>query len=79
MHSHITQTVAATNSCVTLIGAHQRGIAVGLLNGENPHLTAEVSAKQSIKGQLHTTLQCGNCWLGTAQQFYHDIPGEGGS
>ena len=22
---------------------------------------------------------CGSCWLGTAQQFYHDVCGEGGS
>ena len=22
---------------------------------------------------------CGSCWLGTAQQFYHDMGGEGGS
>ena len=22
---------------------------------------------------------CGSCWLGTAQQFYHDMRGEGGS
>ena len=55
VHSHITQAVAATDSCVTLIGARQLGIAFGLLNGENPRLTAEVSAKQSIKRQLHTT------------------------
>ena len=55
VHSHITQVVAATDSCVTLIGARQLGIAFGLLNGENPRLTAEVSAKQSIKRQLYTT------------------------
>ena len=55
VHSHITQAVAATDSCVTLIGARKLGIAFGLLNGENARLTAEVSAKQSIKRQLYTT------------------------
>ena len=39
--------------------------------------TAEVCAKQSIKRQLHTTR--GSCWLGTAQQSYHDMRDEGGS
>ena len=32
-HSHITRAVAAMDSCFTLIGAHQRGIAVGSMNG----------------------------------------------
>ena len=40
-------------------------------------LTAEVSAKQPIKQAPHNT--CGSCWLGTAQQFYHDMRGERGS
>ena len=35
-------------------------------------LTAQVSAKQSIKRQLHTTQ------VGTAQQLYHDMHREGG-
>ena len=30
--------VAATDSCLALIGAHQRGKAVGLMNGENQRL-----------------------------------------
>jgi len=54
----ISRSVAATDSFFALIGAHQRGTAVGLMTGENPRfitLTAEVSAKQSIKRQLHTT------------------------
>ena len=47
-------------TCIALIGAHKRGKAVVLMNGENPRLnntftTTEVSAKQSIKRQLHTT------------------------
>ena len=37
-HSHITQGEAAVDSCFALIGAHQRGEAVGLMNGENPRL-----------------------------------------
>ena len=31
--SHITPAMAAMDSCFTLIGAHQRGIAVGSMNG----------------------------------------------
>ena len=58
-HSHIMRIVAVTDSCFALIGAHQRGKAVELLNQENPRLinpvTTEMSAKQSIKRQLHTT------------------------
>ena len=43
--------------------------------------TAVVSAKQSIKHQLHTTHHntCGSCWLETARQFSHEMWGEGGS
>ena len=37
-HSHFTRAVAATDSCFALIGANQRGKAVGLKNGENPCL-----------------------------------------
>ena len=37
-HSHFTRAVAAADSCFALIGAHQRGKAVGLKNGENPRL-----------------------------------------
>ena len=33
-HSDITQAVAATDSCFILIGAHQCGKAIGLINGE---------------------------------------------
>ena len=32
-HSHITPAVAAMDSCFTLTGAHQHGIAVGSMNG----------------------------------------------
>ena len=40
MHSHITRAVTATYSCFALIGYHQHGKAVGLMNGkeENPRL-----------------------------------------
>ena len=37
-HSHFTRAVAATDSCFALIGAHQRGKAVRLKNGENSRL-----------------------------------------
>ena len=36
--SYFTRAVAATDSCFALIGANQRGKAVGLKNGENPCL-----------------------------------------
>ena len=32
-HSHIKREVAATYSCFSLIGAYQRGKAVGLMSG----------------------------------------------
>ena len=58
-HSHIKREVAATYSCFSLIGAYQRGKAVGSMSGEHPRLknpfTAEVRAKQSIQRHLHTT------------------------
>ena len=37
-HSYITWAVAATDSCFALIGAHEHGKAVGLMNGQNPRL-----------------------------------------
>ena len=37
-HSHIKREVAATYSCFSLIGAYQRGKAVGLMSGEHPRL-----------------------------------------
>ena len=37
-HNHITQAVAAMDSCFALIGAHQHGIAVGPMNGEIPRV-----------------------------------------
>ena len=35
-HNHITRAVAVMDSCFTLIGAHQHGIAVGPMKVENP-------------------------------------------
>ena len=32
-HSHFTRAMAATDTCFALIGAHQRGKVVGLMNG----------------------------------------------
>ena len=50
---------SVADSCFTLIGVQQYGKAVGFMKREKPrlkkYLTAEVSAKQSIKRQLHTT------------------------
>ena len=37
-HSHVARAVAATDGCFALIGANQRGKAVGLMKVENPFL-----------------------------------------
>ena len=56
VHTRITWAVATTDSCFALIGPHEHGKAVGLINERfSKTLTAEVNAKQSIKRQLHTT------------------------
>ena len=44
-------------------------------NASQKPFTAEVYVCQAPTP--HNT--CGSCWLGTAQQFYHDMRGEGGS
>ena len=41
---HITRAVAATDVCLALIGAHQHGIAVVSMNGENPLHTGRVQS-----------------------------------
>ena len=80
--SHISRAVAATDSCFALTGALQRGKAVRLMNGENPcfrktpYRRGECKAVYKVPAPHNT---CGSCWLGTAQQFYHDMRGEGGS
>ena len=49
------------------------------MNGENRRLKKpEVCAKRSIKRQLHTTHMGAVRWE-PAEQFYHDMRGEGGS
>ena len=74
--------VAATDSCFALIEAHQHGKAVGLMNGENrrlntPYCQSKCKAIYQAPAPHNT---CGSCWLGTAQQFYHDnMRGEGES
>ena len=80
-HSDITQAVAATESCFVFIGANQRGKAVGLMNGVKPRLNTPY-----CRGDCKAVYQapaphntCESCWLGTAQQFYHNMHGEGGS
>ena len=80
MHSHITR-VTAMDSCFVLIGAHQHGIAVGLMNGENPRVSKTLYCRGECKAFLkvpapHNT--CGSCWLGTTRHFSHDMRGEGG-
>ena len=82
-HSHIMRAVAASDSCFTLIWAHQQGKAIRLMNRENPHLKNTLHCQGECKAVCqgpapHNT--CGSCWLGTAvQQFYHDMGRESGS
>ena len=69
-HSHITQAVAGG-----------KAVAVGVMNRENPCLQnpyrrGECKAVYQVLAPHNT---CGSCWLGTVQQFYHDMRGEGGS
>ena len=53
-----------------------------MLNGKNPRLRktpycrGECNAVHQVPAPHNT---CGSCWLGTAQQFHHDMRGEGGS
>ena len=59
-HTHTTRAVVTTDNCFALSGAHKHGKVIGVMNrvtriSKTPELTAEVSAKQFIKRQLHTT------------------------
>ena len=78
-HSHITRQVAATDNCFALIGAHWHDKAVALMNGENQRLKNPLLPRwvQSCLSSTSSTRHM--FWLGTAQQFYHDMRGEGGS
>ena len=67
---------------VLVTTAHQHGIAVGLMNGENPRVSKTLYSRGECKALLkapapHNT--CGSCWLGTARHFSHDMRGESGS
>ena len=78
-HSRITWEVAATDSCFALIGRDEHGKAVGLINerfSKTLYCRGECKAVYQAPA-THNTF--GSCWLGTAQQFYHDMRGEGGS
>ena len=74
--------MATTDSCFTLIaGAHQRGKAIGLMNGKThvsktPYCPSECKAVYQAPAPHNT---CGSCWLGTAPQFSHEMCGEDGS
>ena len=64
-----------------LIGAHQPGKPVRLMNGKTrvsktPYCRGECKAVYQAPAPHNT---CRSCWLGTAQQFYHGMRGEGGS
>ena len=57
--------------------------AVGLMNREeeNPRLKNPIlprCVESSLSGPVPQNT-CGSCWLGTAQQFYLNMRGEGGS
>ena len=70
--------MATTDSFFALIGAHPVWHSRWVNERGKPAFQKPLTAeKQSIKRQLYTT--CGSCWLGTAQQFHHDMRGEGGS
>ena len=58
--------------CFVLVGAHQCCQAGGLPNLLLRRVQSSISSASS-------TQTCGSCWLGTTQQFYHDVCGEGGS
>ena len=78
-HTRITWAVATTDSCFALIGPHEHGKAVGLINerfSKTLYCRGECKAVYRAPA-THNTF--GSCWLGTAQQFYHDIRGEGRS
>ena len=64
-----------------LIGAHLPGKPVRLMNGKirvskTPYCRGECKAVYQVPAPHNT---CRSCWLGTAQQFYHGMRGEGGS
>ena len=68
VHSLITRAVAVMESCFTLIGAHQHGIAAGLKNGENlcfidPLLPRRVQSTGEAPAPHNTY---GSCSLGAA-------------
>ena len=51
-HSHITWAVAATDSCLAFIGAHQHGIAVRSMNRKNPCLKDPLLPQGECKALL---------------------------
>ena len=82
-HTHTTRAVVTTDNCFARSGAHKHGKVIGVMNRVNPHLKnpwaycrSECKAVYQASAPHNT---CGSCWLGTAQQFYHDMRGEGGS
>ena len=54
-HSHITQAVAAMNSCFALTGTHRHGIAVGQWPGKTRVQKTLSCRGESFKCQLQTT------------------------
>ena len=60
-HSHFTRAVAATDTCFALIGAHQRGKVVGLMNGENPRLK-NLSLPRRVRSCLPSASSTQHMW-----------------
>ena len=82
--SNITHAVAAMDSCFALIGAHQHGIAVRPLYGQSQCLHRLFFLVRQVQSTPLSTSSTQHIWelswLGTAQQFSHDMrAGEGGS
>ena len=82
--SHITRAVTATDSCFALIGSHHAACQSCWVNEQGrgepawktPYCRGVWKAVYQAPVPQNT---CGSCWLGTAQQFYLDMRGEGGS
>ena len=67
MHSDIMQAVAATDSCFILIGAHQCGKAIGLINGEKKFQQANArvgwkwSTQRLVEDRTELSLRAVTC------------------
>ena len=60
-HIYIARAVAVTDSCLAFIGAHQHGIAVGLMNEENPCLK-EPLLQNSVQSTPYSASSTQHMW-----------------